>query len=112
MNGIPRGRLEGWLGMVSLWIHGLNGRLVRVFSLMDLFASSGISECSLLKLDCEGAEMEIFENAPDGLLKRVSAISLEYHLDAYPPERLGMFRTRIERLGFAVEVRSTSKTLG
>jgi FkbM family methyltransferase len=96
----------------SLYRHGPHARLVRVLSLMDLFESSGISECSLLKIDCEGAEMEIFKTAPDGLLKRVSAISLEYHLDTYPPEKLEMFRTRIERLGFVVEVRPTNKTLG
>jgi hypothetical protein len=79
---------------------------------MELFNSSGVSECSLLKMDCEGAEMEILESAPDELLRIVSAISLEYHLDAYLPERLEKFQKRMEGLGFLLEVRPTSKTLG
>jgi hypothetical protein len=63
-------------------------------------------------MDCEGAEMEILENAPDELLRSVSAISLEYHLDAYPRERLERSKTRMESLGFIMEIRPTSKTLG
>jgi FkbM family methyltransferase len=89
-----------------------SSRLVRIVSLMELFKSSGVSECSLLKMDCEGAEMEILENASDELLRSVSAISLEYHLGAYLPERLEKFQKRMEGLGFIIEVRPTSKTLG
>jgi FkbM family methyltransferase len=96
----------------SFYGGGSSSRLVRAISLIDLFRSSGISECSLLKMDCEGAEMEIFENASDELLRRVSAISLEYHLDAYPPERLEKLWTRMERLGFNLEKRPTSASLG
>jgi FkbM family methyltransferase len=91
---------------------GASSRPVITVSLMELFNSSGVSECSLLKMDCEGAEMEILESAPDELLRIVSAISLEYHLDAYLPERLEKFQKRMEGLGFLLEVRPTSKTLG
>jgi len=96
----------------GFYARGASSRLISTFSLMDLFKSSGVSECSLLKMDCEGAEMEILENAPDGLLRIVSAISVEYHSDAYSPELLEMLRTRMEGLGFLLEVRPTSKTLG
>jgi len=63
-------------------------------------------------MDCEGAEMEILENTPDRLLRSVSAVSLEYHLDAYPRERLERSKTRMESLGFIMEIRPTSKPLG
>ena len=63
-------------------------------------------------MDCEGAEMEVLESAPDKLIRSVSAISLEYHLDAYFPERLEKFRERISNLGFSLEVQPTTKTLG
>jgi FkbM family methyltransferase len=96
----------------SFYRRGGSSRPVRAVSLAELFKSSGISECSLLKVDCEGAEMEIFEGGSDELLRNVSAISLEYHLDAYAPERLEKFRMRMERLGFNLESRPTSKTLG
>jgi len=96
----------------SFYARSVSSRLVKALSLSELFRSSGISECSLLKMDCEGAEMEILENTPDELLSKVSAISLEYHLDAYPQERLKQSKTRLESLGFILEIRPTSKTLG
>jgi FkbM family methyltransferase len=96
----------------SFYARGAPSRLVGAISLTELFKSSGVSECSLLKMDCEGAEMEILESAPDELLRIVSAISLEYHLEAYSPERLEKFQKRMEGLGFLLEVRPTSKTLG
>lgn len=96
----------------SLYAGGGSSRSVRAVSLLELFRSSGISECSLLKMDCEGAEMEVLENTPDELLRNVSIISLEYHFDAYPRERLERSKIRLESLGFVIEIRSTSKTLG
>ncbi len=96
----------------SFYTRGGHARLLRTVSLSDLFRSSCISECSLLKMDCEGAEMEILENTPDELLRNVSAISLEYHLDAYTQEGLEQSKTRLENLGSILEIRPTSKTLG
>ena len=96
----------------SFYARGGSSRLVRTVSLSGLFRSSGISECSLLKMDCEGAEMEILENTTDELFMNVSAISLEYHLDAYPREQLERSKTRLESLGFIMEIRPTSKALG
>jgi len=96
----------------SFYARGTSSILVRTVSLAELFKSSGVSECSLLKMDCEGAEMEVLENAPDELLKIISAIALEYHLDAYLPERLERLQKRLERFGFLLEVRPTGKTLG
>jgi FkbM family methyltransferase len=96
----------------SFYARGASSRLVTTLSLTELFKSSGVSECSLLKMDCEGAEMEILENTPDELLRIVSAISLEYHLDTYSPEWLEKLQKRVEGLGFLLQVRPTSKTLG
>ena len=96
----------------SLYARGVSSIAVWTVSLTELFKASNISECSLLKMDCEGAEMEILENAPDKLLRNVSAISLEYHLDDYPRERLERLKTRMQTLGFNLEIRPTSRTLG
>jgi len=96
----------------SFYPRGASSRPVTTVSLMELFKSLRVSECSLLKMDCEGAEMGVLENSPDELLRSLSAISLEYHLDAYLPERLEKFQKKMEGLGFILEVRSTSKTLG
>lgn len=96
----------------SLYARGVSSIAVWTVSLTELFKASSISDCSLLKMDCEGAEMEILENAPDKLLRNVSAISLEYHLDDYPRERLERLKTRMQTLGFNLEIRPTSRTLG
>jgi FkbM family methyltransferase len=110
---------QRWIGLDlsnsgghSFYRQGVSGRMVRVLGLTDLFESHGISKCSLLKLDCEGAEMEILESASDRLLEGVSAISLEYHLGAYGFEKVETLLKRMERLGFAVEVRPLGRTHG
>jgi len=51
-----------------------------VFTLDDLFAQFNIHTCSLLKLDCEGAEYEILFNAKAETLRRIESIAMEYHV--------------------------------
>jgi FkbM family methyltransferase len=96
----------------GFYSRGVHSKLVKTFSLSELFEASRVAECSLLKMDCEGAEMEVFEGAEDELLTRVSAIVLEYHLDEYPVERLEMFQKRIETIGFDIEVQPTGRAFG
>lgn len=38
------------------------------------------NKCDLVKMDCEGAEFEIFRNTPLDVLKKVSVFYIEYHL--------------------------------
>ena len=47
---------------------------IECVSLADIFADNAITHCDLLKLDCEGAELEILEAAPPGILRRISRI--------------------------------------
>ena len=42
---------------------------IECVSLADIFADNAITHCDLLKLDCEGAELEILEAAPPGILR-------------------------------------------
>jgi len=51
--------------------------------------------CDVLKVDCEGAEFDIFGHASDAALARVGRIVLEFHRSVGEPERL------LERLGAA-----------
>lgn len=73
--------------------------------------------CDLLKVDCEGSEFEIVGNAPQEVLKRVGAVSIEVHspaLDpggrehpvkftAYTPERYAKVIENLRVAGFAIE---------
>jgi hypothetical protein len=53
--------------------------VIAVLSLEDLLARAGQEGVDLLKMDCEGAEMECLLAAPDSSLARVVRIELEYH---------------------------------
>ena len=53
---------------------------VRTISLADLFEIEKVDRCSLLKCDVEGAEFEIFENAPLELLSKIDNLLMEVHL--------------------------------
>lgn len=77
-------------------------RPVATISLDDLFAESGIDRCDLLKIDCEGSEYEIFENASAGTFRRIGRIVGEYHEwgEGQSGERLA---TALTANGFTIE---------
>jgi len=52
---------------------------INLLSLEDIFKDNHIEKCDVLKCDCEGAEYEIFYNAPDEYLQRIQEIRFEYH---------------------------------
>lgn len=63
-------------GMLS---NPVGSETVKAVRLQDLFDTYGIKRCHFLKVDCEGAEYEIFEGLPDEYLARVDKIAMEWH---------------------------------
>jgi FkbM family methyltransferase len=53
--------------------------IVECTTLDEIFTAHRINCCQVLKLDCEGAELEILENSSPETLKRVRKIVGEYH---------------------------------
>lgn len=53
--------------------------------------------CDLLKVDCEGAEFEMFDQTSDQALRKASRILLEFHRSAGQPSTL---ITRLQEAGF------------
>jgi FkbM family methyltransferase len=51
-------------------------------SLSDIFKENKIERCDILKVDCEGAEFEIFYNTPAEYFQKIKKICLEYHNQA------------------------------
>ncbi len=95
-------------------LFGLEGsrHRVNVMTLSELFQSNNVTKCSLLKMDCEGAEMEILDETADELLARISALCFEYHLESYDERRLWGTRDRLESIGFTTSIHPTTSTLG
>ena len=69
-------------------------------ALSDIFRTDGIDRCDCLKIDCEGAEYDIFASVDDDTLRRVRCIVMEYH----PNGRIADIGSRLEDLDFDVEV--------
>jgi FkbM family methyltransferase len=81
--------------------------IVQVIPLDRIFATHGIDQCSLLKLDCEGAEYEILLGTSLATLQRIGNIALEYHMgmnDHSPDELVQHLRS----CGYAVRVPAPS----
>lgn len=65
--------------MHSAYGHGARKVRVAAISLQEIFDQNKIDRCSLLKIDCEGSEYEIFYNLPGEYLSRIQNICMEYH---------------------------------
>ena len=51
---------------------------------LDIFDENGLERCNLLKIDCEGAEYDIFYNTPAEYFDRIDRIRMEYHNRTIP----------------------------
>lgn len=54
---------------------------VQTIGINELFRHCGVTRCDLLKMDCEGSELPIFEAASPEVLANIGAIIMEYHND-------------------------------
>lgn len=52
---------------------------VQGLSLADLIATERLPRCDFLKVDCEGAEYDIFLHTDEETLRKIAHICLEYH---------------------------------
>jgi len=75
---------------------------VKAINFADLLKKKKISKVSLLKLDIEGGEYEIFENSIDEISAKVENIFLEYHNTE--DKNAKVIETILREHGFTVEV--------
>lgn len=75
---------------------------VKMMSLASLFAHTGAARVNLLKLDIEGAELDLLLESPPDLLQRCDQITVEFHDYWYPElaERTERAKARLRSLGF------------
>ncbi len=75
---------------------------VRALTLPDLFGLVGVSPLDLLKIDIEGAEIELLNTCPLSILQQIRQMSVEFHdhCDLTPASEVRSTLTRLHKLGF------------
>lgn len=81
-----------------------NSLKVRVATLSELVRTSGVEVISFVKMDVEGAELDILLNEPADTLCRIKQLSVEFHdfIDAASLPRIQQAIARLDALGFCV----------
>lgn len=83
---------------------------VKTITLGDLIAQAGGGHIDFLKMDCEGAEYQIFDTTSDECLSNINVISMEFH-DLKDAAQNGDFLyRRLSQAGLAIKVFSYSPT--
>ncbi len=81
---------------------GFAAEKVRVLSLTTLLEEAAFDAIDFMKIDCEGAEYDFLLNARPEDLRRIQALSLEFH-DGGVPEKTGLHLRRfLEKSGFRI----------
>jgi FkbM family methyltransferase len=79
-----------------------NTEVVKTITLEEMISNISENDKVFLKLDCEGSEFPILEDATPDQLRKFDTIFLEYHTDAGNPEKL---RKILEDAGFKLKER-------
>jgi len=73
---------------------------VNTVSVNDLFKTCGVTNCDLLKMDCEGSELAILSAATPDVLAKIETIIMEYH----NPAEVDNLTAILSHAGFKPEV--------
>lgn len=91
-------------GCASNKIDKINGRLVEVqgITLEKFLFEQNIDKVNLLKIDIEGAEIEVLNSIPNDIFKKINQITIEFHDFLWP--ELGVevkdIKNKIKKIGF------------
>jgi len=96
----------------SLLSSGENYEQVNSKTLETIFVENNLEYCDLLKLDCEGAEYEIFENLDSKYFKKIEKIVIEYHLADSQPQLLENLIKKLELFSYSISVKPLFSDIG
>ncbi len=84
------------------WYKDAEKRATRSVTLPDVFEIHRIDSIDLLKVDCEGAEYQVFSATPDDVFTRIRNIAFEFHhVDGFET-KLPSLLNRLESLGYTL----------
>ncbi len=76
------------------------GISVPCMTMKELFDAYGIERCSILKMNCEGAEYEILGGLTDEMFSKIDSVLLQWHrVESHQPEELDVL---LAQKGFKV----------
>ena len=87
----------------SIFPNGSKSIAVDSTSLQKIFDEKKISDCKLLKLDCEGAEYDIIDSLPAEYLDKIQNMVIEYHFADTKPELIKNLIIKIKNAGFKIQ---------
>lgn len=73
---------------------------VKCVTLENIFETYELERCDFLKMDCEGAEYDIFYNCPANLLARIDQIAMEVHSGPEPRHNMESMEQFFRHHGF------------
>ncbi len=78
---------------------------VNCVTLQDIFETYGLERCDFLKMDCEGAEYDIFYNCSEDILSRIDQIAMEVHKGPEPRHDMESLEQFFKHHGFRTQRR-------
>jgi FkbM family methyltransferase len=94
-------------GCPSMMVRGANverTETVRMMSFASILAAAGAPRIALAKVDIEGAELDMFEQASDEDIRRVDQFTVEFHGFIYAEQwpRIERVKARLRGLGYRI----------
>lgn len=80
-----------------------NTEKVEMISLEDAWILCGVDHIDTLKIDIEGGEYQLIENAPDYLFERIDRINMEFH--RVPGKQLDDLIHKLKKRGYELKIK-------
>jgi FkbM family methyltransferase len=96
--------VDAWMFRVSERLSGPDGQSVMAITIQDILQRSHADQIDLLKLDIEGAELQLFSDGAERWIDQIGSIAIEFH-DRFEPGCARAFYSVLTGRKFHQEIR-------